>query len=226
MQPSALEPGEDSSMTQHTELLRKFLGKPVLDIYERNIGTVLALTLNDKDGINVLGVEHNTGNFALYTTNQILLQGDTIILIPPWKVAAETLQKDFLLAQKRFQALQELHRTNKITQHSYETLHKKYEMILTKLEQTSKITIDHLKTYAIQLEDRIHQLEKFLAIIEIQHITGELDEDAYQLAANSLKLNLDRTLKEKIDVEENLKFLTRRETTAALAIETTLNSAK
>ncbi|MBS7643127.1 CdvA-like protein [Candidatus Bathyarchaeota archaeon] len=213
-------------MTHHTELLRKFLGKPVLDIYERNIGTVLALTLNDKGEINVLGVEHSTGNFALYGTNQILLQGDTIILIPPWKVAAETLQKNLLLAQKRFQAIEELHRTNKITQHSYETLHKKYQVILTKLEQVSRITIDRLKTYAIELEDRIHQLERFLATIEIQHFTGEIDEDAYQLAVNSLKLNLGQTLREKIDVEENLKFLIRHEPTVALANETALDSQR
>ena len=217
---------EDKTMTYHAELLRKFLGKPVLDIYERNVGTVLALTLNDKDGINVLGIEHNTGNFVLYTTNQILLQGDTIILIPPWKVAAETLQKDLIVTQKRFQALEELYRTDKIAQSSYETLHKKYQTILTQLEQISKITIGHLKTYVIQLEDRIHHLEKFLASIEIQHITGELDEDAYQLAANSLKLNLNRLLKEKIDVEENLKFLIRHETTPALATETTPSPTK
>lgn len=195
-------------MGHHAEILRRFLGKSVTDVYGRNVGTVVGLTMDDQGEIAMIGVEHGNGKFETYDSNHVMVEGGAIVLIPVWKVDAEKLMKEFALAHKRLQALDLLMQEGRITQYVYTDLRKTYETATAELEEMRKILIEKLKARADEVETQVRDLEKFLANIEVQHMTGEIDDEAYQLATNSLKLGLSQLTAEKKDVETLLAEIT------------------
>jgi sporulation protein YlmC with PRC-barrel domain len=198
-------------MGHHAEILRRFLGKSVTDVYGRNVGTVVGLTMDDQGEIAMIGVEHGNGKFETYDSNHVMVEGGAIVLIPVWKVDAEKLMKEFALAHKRLQALDSLMHEGRITQYVYNDLRKTYEAATTELEEMRKILIEKLRVRADEVETQVRDLEKFLANIEVQHMTGEIDDEAYQLATNSLKLGLSQLNAEKKDVETLLAEITQPE---------------
>lgn len=58
-----------------------------------------------------------------------------------------------------------------------------------------------------ELSRQIALLERLLADTEVQHITGELSENAFKIAASSLKSGIDRALQEKREVEIDFEAL-------------------
>jgi sporulation protein YlmC with PRC-barrel domain len=195
-------------MGHHAEILRRFLGKSVSDVYGRNVGNIVGLTMDDRGEIATIGVEHGNGKFGTYDSNHVMVEGGTIVLIPVWKVDAEKLMKEFALSHKRLQALDSLMNEGRITQYVYSDLRKAYEAATSELEEVRKTLIEKLKVRADEVESQIRDMEKFLANIEVQHMTGEIDDEAYQLAADSLKLGLSQLVAEKKDVETLLTEIT------------------
>ena len=195
----------------HAEILRRFLGKSVSDVYGRNVGNVVGLTMDDRGEIATIGVEHGNGTFGTYDSNHVMVEGGAIILIPVWKVDAEKLMKEFALAHKRLQALDSLMHEGRITQYVYSDLRKAYETATNELEEVRKTLIEKLKARGDDVEFQVRDMEKFLANIEVQHMTGEIDDEAYQLAADSLKLGLSQLVAEKKDVETILTEITHPE---------------
>ncbi len=185
----------------HAELLRKFLGKPIRDIYGRNLGIIVGIILDEQGGVGAIGIERGDGVFGKYYAENILIQGEDLVLVPSWRVSAEQVQRGIAHAGRRIDALDQLHSSGTISTHTYKNLKKSYESVFGQRNGAREKLIAELKSRAGELADESNELEEFLANIEVQHLTGELDEEAYELAVGSLKLAYNRMIAEKNDIE-------------------------
>lgn len=192
----------------HAELLRKFLGKPTRDIYGRNLGVIVGIILDEQGGVGAIGIERGDGVFGKYYAENILIQGEDLVLIPSWRVSAEQVQRGIAQTEKRIDALDQLHSSGKISTHTYKNLKKSYDSVVGQRNGAREKLMAELKSRAGELADESNELEEFLANIEVQHLTGELDEEAYELAAGSLKLAYNRMIAEKNDIASLMDEIT------------------
>ncbi len=189
------------------EKLKRLLGKPIKDVYGRPVGSVAAVTFDKLGQIRTVAVEHSDGTFFPYDLDHIMIQGDEVILIPVWKAKAQRLESAIRAAQSKLTALDQLVQGGRISQSTYEELRKSYVRSLEELEEKRKELIGTLKGRVSQLRTEAHELEKFLAKIEVDHMTGDLDEESYRLLGNSLRATLARLVSEIKDIEEILAKL-------------------
>lgn len=188
----------------HAELLRKFLGKPIRDIYGRNLGNIVGIILDEKGGVGAIGIERGDGGFAKYFTENVLVRGEDLLLVPSWKVTAEKFQRGMTHAERRIDALDQLYGSGKITARTYKDVKKSYESVVNERNDARENLMAELKNRSTDLADESNELEVFLANVEVQHLTGELDEESYGLAVGSLKLAFNRMIAEKNDIESLL----------------------
>lgn len=194
-------------MTLQYEALQRFIGKPAKDIYRRYIGYVVGITLDSNGRLNSVGIDRG-GSFEEFSSNQIVIEDDSLILIPSWKMEAEKLKKEHDLTLKRFQALDELLKNHEIPEYVYNELCSQYRSSLAKLEEEHKALIESLKERVKELEAHIHHLERFLGHLKVQHKAGEISDETYRLASEYLNSVIAKTLQEKKDVESTLNLLT------------------
>ncbi len=192
----------------HAELLRKFLGKSIRDIYGRNLGNVVGIILDEQGGVGSIGIERGDGGFSKYFAENILIKGEDLVLVPSWKVNAEKFQRGITHTEKRIDALDQLHGSGKISEQTYENLKNSYENAVGQRNNARDSLLSQLKNRSAELVNESNVLEEFLANVEVQHLTGELDEESYGLAVGSLKLAYNRMIAEKNDVDSVLGEVT------------------
>ena len=189
------------------EALQKFIGKPAKDIYRRYIGYVVGITLDSNGRLNSVGIDRG-GSFEEFNSNQVIIEDDTLILIPSWKLEADKIKHEHDLTFKRFQALDELLKNNEIPEYVYNELCRQYKESLEKLSEKYKTLVDSLNIRVKELEDHVKKLERFLGHLKVQHKAGELSDETYKLASEYLNSVISKTLHEKKDIEGTLKILT------------------
>ncbi|WP_309492906.1 CdvA-like protein [Candidatus Hecatella orcuttiae] len=194
-------------MSLQYEALQRFIGKPARDTYRRYIGYVVGVTLDPDGQLHSVGVDRG-GSFEEFSRAQIIVEGDTLILVPSWKIEAENFKKDNDLTQRRFRALDELLKSQEIPSHVYEELCQQYKDSLTKLEEAHKNLIESLNRKISDLEHHVKNLERFLGHLKVQHKTGELGDETYKLASDYLISVINSTINEKRDIEATLNSLT------------------
>lgn len=193
-------------MTLQYEALQKFIGKPAKDIYHRYIGYVVGITLDSNGCLNSVGVDRG-GSFEEFSSNQVIIEDETLVLVPNWKTEAEKFKKEHDLTLKRFQALDDLLKNHEIPEYVYKELCSQYKNSLTKLEEEHKSLIEGLSGRIKELESHIHHLERFLGHLKVQHKAGEVSDETYKLASEYLNSVIAKTIQEKKDVEGTLNLL-------------------
>lgn len=193
----------------HAELLRKFLGKPVRDIYGRNLGNVVGIILDEQGGVGAIGIERGDGGFSKYFAENILIKGEELVLVPSWKVNAESFQRGITHTEKRIDALDQLFSSGRISEQTYKNMKNSYEGMVGQRNNARENLLSQLKNRSTDLVNESNVLEEFLANIEVQHLTGELDEESYSLAIDSLKMAYNRMIAEKNDIDSVLDEVTR-----------------
>ncbi|RLI34107.1 hypothetical protein DRO53_04405 [Candidatus Bathyarchaeota archaeon] len=193
-------------MTLQYEALQKFIGKPAKDIYRRYIGYVVGITLDSNGRLNSVGVDRG-GSFEECSSSQVIIEDDSLVLVPNWKMEAEKFRKEHDLTKKRFQALDELLKNHEIPEYVYNELCSQYKNSLMKLEEEHKTLIEGLRNRVKELENHIHHLERFLGHLKVQHKAGEISDETYTLASEYLNSVITKTVQAKKDVENTLNLL-------------------
>lgn len=194
-------------MTLSMELGKKYLGKPVFDIYGRNLGRIVGLNADVKNEVTQIEVELGSGEFFSCPSSLILIKGDSVSYVYQWKIDAQNIEKAMTLALKRLYALDELLRIGEIPRDIYEDFKKYHESSLSQLKDRRRILVDGLKERVNRLNSQIKELQVFLASLKMQHSTGELDEGTYKDMCAAIQSGLNRTSSEKEDIEATITEL-------------------
>ncbi|MBX5328798.1 MAG: CdvA-like protein [Candidatus Bathyarchaeota archaeon] len=124
-----------------------------------------------------------------------------------WKHSFKRLSEEYEMAKKKKQALDNLLNTGKISPPTHELFNKEIDATVEEIEKQQRALLEKMNTKMMELEEQIKTLEMFLANFEIQHVTGEVDDETYQREINLLSVGLDTARNELGAVKEAINQL-------------------
>ena len=194
-------------MSTRLEVIQKFIGKPVKDIYGRYVGVAVGLSFDAYGDVVSIGVNQGENGLVDYSNSQILTDKETLVLIPAWKRQADGFFKENSVVQQRFNALDELLKTSEIPQTAYEDLSKSYKESIARLSETRQMLNEKLKSKVSYLEDYVKRLQAYLADIKVQYKTNEIDEDTFQGASGCILAELSFAETERKEIFQTMESL-------------------
>jgi len=97
-----------------------------------------------------------------------------------WKNSFKRLNEEYELAKKKKQAVDNLYITGKISQFTRDSFIKDITATIVDIERQQKDLVEKMQLKTDELSCQIKTLESLLANYEIQHVIGEIEEEAYQ----------------------------------------------
>ena len=122
-----------------------------------------------------------------------------------WKHSFRRLSEEYETAKKKKQVLDNLLETGRISPSTHDMFSMEIAEATTDIERQQKALLQKMNTKMMEHKEQIKTLEILLANVEIQHVTGEVDEEVYQREINVLSMGLEtsrhelETMKEATD---------------------------
>lgn len=192
----------------HNQALANLVRKQVKDHYGRYLGNIVGFSLDNGGHIKSVAVEQAGGDFAEYASERILIEGEYIILLPDWKDEIERLKRDSALAQKRYGSLEQLSKEGEISTEVFAHLKEKYETEITTLRSSFTNLTEGLKSRIATIEEKNTRISKFIGSLKVQYRTGEIDEQTYRTAMESISQLLKQDAEESNELTMTLTWLT------------------
>jgi uncharacterized membrane protein len=187
--------------------VKKFLGKPILNSNGEIIGKIIGFHTNIRGDIISVGVELNDGNFDEYSSSNLVILEDSIMLLKDWELETKDLEWEWELITKRMNAIQELYASGELQKEIYEDMKAQHELALRELKERSKELIGKLNDVKESFNKQIKILETFFASNKIQHSSGEIDSESYRVAIESIRNGLKRVVAQKQALEKSMENL-------------------
>jgi len=124
-----------------------------------------------------------------------------------WEQSFNRLNEEYEVAKKKKQALDNLLNTGRISPTTYEMFNKEIDETIAEIERQQKALLDRMKTKMADLEQHINMLEMLYAKFEIQHVTGEIEEEIYQRETSLLSTGLETARQELEAVKDAVNQL-------------------
>jgi hypothetical protein len=124
-----------------------------------------------------------------------------------WKHSFRRLSEEYELAKKKKDALGNLLSTGKISQSTHSLFDREIEGAMAEIENQRKALLEKMASKMMELEEQIKTLEILVAKFEIQHVTGEVDEQIYQRETDLLSMGLETARQELDAVQEAVNQL-------------------
>jgi len=137
-----------------------------------------------------------------------------------WKDSFEKINNELDLARKKQNALEELHANGRISQFTYENLHRALTAEIEQIEARRKALAEKMTSKLNELEKQISTLETFLANVEMSYAAGEITEELHSQEVSALNLGLEATKNELNFIKEAIMQLVPEETQAELSTTT------
>lgn len=134
-----------------------------------------------------------------------------------WKRSFERLSEEHGAVLKKKQALNSLFNNGKISQSTFDLFDKEIDEALAEIEAQKKALMDKMAAKTKEVEEHIRILERLLAIFEIQHVSGEIEEETYQREISLLSTGLETARQELNAIKEAMEKLTSPPQTAESA---------
>lgn len=101
--------------------------------------------------------------------------------------------------------------TGRISQSTHDMFDKEIDDAIADIEKQQKALLEKMATKVVELEGQVKTMEIILANFEIRHVTGEIDDEAYQRENDLLSIGLDEAKHELEEVKEATNQLARDE---------------
>jgi len=111
------------------------------------------------------------------------------------------------VAKKKKQALDNLLASGRISQPTYDSFSREIDEAITEIERQQQALQERMRAKMAELEGQIKTLEMLLANFEIQHVTGEVDDEVYQRQVDLLSIGLENSRLELDGVREAIDQL-------------------
>ncbi|MEM4245809.1 MAG: CdvA-like protein [Candidatus Bathyarchaeia archaeon] len=189
------------------EKISGFIGRGINDSHGRPIGRLVGYYANTKNEVTSIEVESCNGDFFNCPVSHIMIEGDALTYIHPWEFEANSLKRQFDLIIRRSRALDELYSKGSLEKTVYEELRSQHISSIGELEEQKKVLVESLLDRSAKLDSQIKELELFLANCKMQHTAGEIDDNSYSIAFESVDKGFKRVLAEKSYLKEVVDFL-------------------
>jgi hypothetical protein len=116
-----------------------------------------------------------------------------------WKHSFDRINEEYEIVQRKKQALDNLLNTGKISQSTYDSFSEEMNSAVAEIEKQQKALLEKMNLKVNELEQQVKILEMLLANFEIQHATGEIDEEIYNHKTELLSMGLEAA-RQELDV--------------------------
>jgi hypothetical protein len=124
-----------------------------------------------------------------------------------WKHSFKRLNEENKMAKKKKEALDNLLTAGRISQPTYDLVNSEINEAVEEIEKQRKALLGKMNSKMQELEAQIKTLEMLFANFEIQHVTGELNEEIYQREIDVLSMGIDAARQELETVRDVLNQL-------------------
>lgn len=107
-----------------------------------------------------------------------------------------------MIAGKKRQALDNLLQKGRISQSTHDSFSNEIAVAIAEIERQQQDLLQKMHAKTGELENQIKTLEMLLTNYEIQHVTGEIDENTYELEINLLSNGLETAKNELSTIQE------------------------
>jgi hypothetical protein len=189
------------------ESLRKFVGKSVKDPYGKDLGKLVGVTSSIKGEINNVSIELYNGDFVNFPSRQLSVNGMVVSLAQDWAIEAEELVKELDLLRRRDNALNELSISGDVEDTMYKQLKEQFRQARDDLLKRSEAAVEKLAETSQKLDEQIKVIQAIMANNKMHYTSGELGEEAYNLANESVQNGLRHFSSEKKSMEDKINSL-------------------
>lgn len=200
-----------------------FVSRPVTDEYGRQIGRIASFVVSPNGRVNGVFIKHENDKFHRYSTNQFKTKGDDVTVFSSVKAKAEALYKETPLILRRDQALSRLLEKEKISQETFNKLHKNFETALNRMKVDAQTTLENIDKRVARCNQQIKELRLAMVYLMLERAIGKIDEKPCQTAMKEMKETLNKVNAEKVDLEatrNKLSNMLGEEATAGVEAET------
>lgn len=187
--------------------LRKFIGKTVKDPYGKDLGKLIGVTSNIKGEISNAGIELHSGDFADFSSKQLSISGMNLVLLQEWAVEADELTRELDLLRRRDHALNELSVSGDVDETMYRQLKEQFKQARDDLLRRSEVAIQKLAERSQKLDEQVKIIQSLMANNKMHYTSGEIGEDAYSSANESIQNGLRHFSSEKKSIDEKINSL-------------------
>ena len=188
------------------DVLMKFIGQKIKDIYGREVGSIVHV-YTEIDG-TITGIEIAYDNsFVTVNPEGIKLDNDSIVLLPEWKTEAIKILSYMDKIRRRQKALEELYSKQEIPKSMYDDMKRKLDTELLKVKEDHAKLKSKLKDRLNEIEDQLAKIDKVTISLKMSYISGELPEVAYKSSMEVLRQAKESYTLERDDIKKTLDKL-------------------
>ena len=136
-----------------------------------------------------------------------------------WKHSFSRLNEEYELVKKKKQALTSLLDAGKISQSTHNLFTREIDEAVTEIDNQRKALLGKMASKSMELEEQIRTLEILLANFEIEHVSGDVDDDTYNRETELLCTGLEVAKKELDEVQIAASQLSNDDTTPQQELE-------
>ena len=189
------------------ESLKKLIGSSVKDVADRDLGKLVGVVSDIKGEVSSVSVELIHGNFESFPAKQVSIIGDNLKLLQNWTIDADELTKELDLLIRRDRALNELRVGGDVDDATYKRLKEQSRLARDDLLKRSEDTAEKLAERVQSVDDQIAVIQSLMANNKMHYTSGEITEDVYTRANESIQNGLHRFSSERKDIVDKINTL-------------------
>ena len=158
----------------------EIIGKHVKDMYGTFMGKVVG-TLTEIDGsIQSVGIDCGSQGLQQIQYEQLVVQGETVIFIPKWRLDSQRLIREKQLTLRRLAALMDIVSENDDMKADAEIIHEKYKSKLASLDEMECEIKSKLEERLIELDTQMKSAKMLSFDAKVQFKSNEISEATFE----------------------------------------------
>ncbi len=158
----------------------EIIGKNVKDMYGTFMGKVVG-TLTEIDGsIQSVGIDCGSQGLQQIQYEQLVVQGETVIFIPKWRLDSQRLIREKQLTLRRLAALMDIVSENDDMKADAEIIHEKYKSKLASLDEMECEIKSKLEERLIELDTQMKSAKMLSFDAKVQFKSNEISEATFE----------------------------------------------
>ncbi len=176
------------------------VGKIVKDMYGTFMGKAIG-TITDIDGsIQTIGVDCGLDGLKQIQFEQLVMQGDSIIFIPRWRLDSQRLIREKGLTLRRLKAVIDLVSENDEMKDDAKIIHEKYKLKLSTLDEAEKQINIKLNKRLVELDEQSKSLKILLFDAKIQYKSNEINKILFESIQSYITELIEHVIHEETEV--------------------------
>jgi hypothetical protein len=178
----------------------EIIGKHVKDMYGTFMGKVVG-TITEIDGsIQSVGIDCGSQGLQQIQFEQLVIQGETVIFIPKWRLDSQRLIREKQLTLRRLKALMDIVSENDDMKADAEIIREKYQSKLTSLDEMESEIKSKLEGRLIELDTQMKSAKMLSFDAKVQFKSNEISEATFETVKLCTTEVIDHVIHEKSEI--------------------------